>query len=297
MTETSMNQERLATLVRNEPLIEAEPSIRGIMPSLLTAGGGAIYYGTGLTTPRSLSVGLPFDVLGMVLTAEKLRRTLGLTKVIHHIADTHALTNSFATPEAVSALADDVEHTLARVSAHLAMPELAVIRSSTFDSDPAYAELLATIHTAKGNYVRRELADMLWYGQRHGLVLKMGWIIQATETEEGFDERLYDAEYLRLFGTDLSFVYLKAGRTFDSRRRKVSPYISVPGEQRILLRADEKVQEKIDAALAQWPDKTLGGAIKHLKAIVRLYDELAKEPAGSGTLPEKVQRIIDRIFE
>ncbi len=299
MEPTNITVEQFNKVLSNEPLIESEPSIKGISRALLQARTGAIYYGTGLTTPRSLSVGLPFDVLGMVLTAEKLRRTLNLNKIVHHIADTHAMTNPFASAEAVELLAVSAQDTMTRVAAHLQLPHLKVIRSSSFDHTSEYQASFASIQTDKNDYVRRELADVRWYQVHEGLILKMGWIIQAAETAEGFDERLYDNEYRRIFGPDMSFIYLKAGRTFDAKRRKASPYIAIPDEQRIMLQSGERVQEKLDTALANWPepkDRTLGGAINHINAILRLYDRLAPEPIGAGTLPERIQRVIDRIF-
>ena len=296
MADEHLTMERLATIIRNEPLIEADPSIPRLSENLLARQDGAIYYGTGLTTPRALSVGLPFDVLGMVMVAEKLRRLLRLKSVIHHIADTHALANSFVTPEAVEERAQEILNTMTRVAKHLKIPEFSVVRSSSFDQTPEYLDILNHIETAKGEYVARELADMRWYKQHKGLALKMGWIIQSSQTSTGFDERLYDDEYLHLFGADLSFIYLKAGRTFDQKRPKASPYIAVAGEQRILLKPDENVQEKFDIALSQWSDKQLGGAVNHLNAIVRLYEKLV-EPTGKKNLPEKIQYIIDCIFQ
>jgi hypothetical protein len=298
-SEETMTTERLKTLLQNEPLIEAKPSIEGVQENLLTAKGGAIYYGTGLTTPRALSLGLPFDVLGMILVADKLRGVLGLGQIIHHIADTHALTNEFASAEAVDKLAVSAESTLRLVAAHLNLPQLTVVRSSSFDSSNDYQQIVKAVETEKGDYVRREIADMRWYRARYNLALKLGWIIQSTEVAEGFDERLYDREYRHLGGSDVSFVYLKAGRTFDYRRPKASPYIAVPNEQRILLVAGERVADKINAAIEMWPDKAtaknLGGAINHLGNIVRLYERRIGS-IGSGTVIDKVQLIIDRIF-
>ena len=92
------------------------------------------------------------------------------------------------------------------------------------------------------------------------------------------------------------FVYMKAGKTLDKKRPKASPYISVLGEQRIMLRADEPVEEKLAQARASWPDRSLGGAINHLKAIVRLYERLVS-PLDRSPLPTKVRAIIDRIFD
>jgi len=69
MDTNPITKERLLTLLKNESLIATYK----VSDNLFEQGEGAIYYGTGLTTPRALSCGLPFDVLGMVLVAEKLR--------------------------------------------------------------------------------------------------------------------------------------------------------------------------------------------------------------------------------
>jgi hypothetical protein len=291
-----MIRKEFETVLQNELMIESAPSLAGISDSLFSHPGEAIYYGTGLSTPKALSIGLPFDALAMVLTAEKLRRRLGLSKIYHHIADSHALSNPFADPQMVDALARTIEHTMSEVARHLKLEQLVVIRSSSFDRSVEYGALLNGINTDKHEYVRRELADILWYKQNKRLALKIGWIIQSGQISEGFDERLYDNEFRRLFGDTLSFVYLKAGRTFDRTRPKASPYISIPGEQRILLAPGEQVQEKIEKALAIWPDKVLGGALNHLKAIVRLYDQVAETPAEAGPISDRVQCIINRIF-
>ena len=59
----------IAKIVRNEALIEAGPTQQFLSPDCLQEPGGSIYYGTGLTTPKAISEGLPFDMLGMMLTA------------------------------------------------------------------------------------------------------------------------------------------------------------------------------------------------------------------------------------
>lgn len=289
-----ITREQFATIIQNESLIESVPSLDGIDQSLFTGTSGSIYYGTGLTTPHALSIGLPFDVLGMVLVAEKLRRTLGLTEIIHHIADTHALANPFATQEAVEKIAGEVIAVMEKIAAHVKIPQLTIVRSSSFDCLPEYRDILNGIQTEKGEYVRRELADMCWYKRRHNLRLKLGWIIQATQAEERFDERLYDNEYKRLFGNDLSCMYIKAGRTFDTKRPKASPYISVLGEDRVLLRAGEPAWEKCVKAKER-RDQYATGALNHLAAIVRLYERLV-EPLPRGDVGEKVEAVIHRIF-
>ena len=100
-------REDIETILQNEPLIHASASLDGLFFPWDESRGGSIYYGTGLTTPKAPSIGLPFDVLILVLVAERMRTLLGLTEIHHHIADTHALTNSFCTKEQVDAMAQE----------------------------------------------------------------------------------------------------------------------------------------------------------------------------------------------
>jgi len=286
----------LVKLVKNEALIEAEPSLAFLNPSIADTVGGSIYYGTGLTTPREISVGLPFDVLGMVLIAEKLRRGGGFDNIYHHIADTHAKTNEWIDPEAVDTQAARVVETLDIVKTNLGLDGFYPILSSSFDSTPEYREIYESFaESAENEYVRLEMTDMEWYRRNHGVNLKLGWIIQAKETELGFDERRFDREYLRFKGPAMSFIYTKPGRTFDLSRPKVSPYIKTKDESRLLLNPFEKVKEIMDSAVETSGDKHLGGARKHLESIVRLYESLYGN-LGKIPVEDKLQAIMDKVF-
>jgi hypothetical protein len=280
-------------IIQNESLVEVRPSVEGINPDSLTSDG-SIYYGTGLCTARELSDALPFDVLGMVLVAEKIRRGTGMKTIYHHIADTHAKSNRLFKDEDVNYQAASVKRTLERMAKNLGIKNFEVLLASEFDNSEEYAEIYRNIKTDKHEYVRREVADIEWYRNYKRVNVKLGWIIQATETDLGFDERVFDREYKTIVGEGLSFVYLKPGRTFDLSRPKVSPYIHVPGEARILLKANENVKAKIVETEERLGDKHLGGARRHLANIVRLYEKLF---GSLGNIPfeDKIQTIIDNI--
>lgn len=287
----------ITKVIRNEALIEAEPSMQFLSPDSLTRPEGSIYYGTGLTTPRAISVGLPFDMLGMMLTAERVRRAGNLETVYHHIADTHAKTNSWIDPRAVDAVAETTVATLEQVKHNLGLEHFEFVLASSFDSEPEYESLLQSLGDSEEHeYVRREMGDMEWYRIKHDVRIKMGWIIQAKETDMGFDERRFDREYLRFHPGQMSFIYTKPGRTFDVSRPKASPYISVANEGRLMLAPGVDVR----AVCAANGDPNLGGAKKHLQNIVRayegLYGSLGKIGANGLTFEDKVQQIIDRCF-
>ncbi|HSX32777.1 MAG TPA: hypothetical protein VLF91_00350 [Candidatus Saccharimonadales bacterium] len=288
----------IAKIVRNEALIEAEPSMQLLDPNTINAEpGGSIYYGTGLTTPRAISIGLPFDVLGMMLTAEKVRRAGQFDQVYHHIADTHAKTNDWIDPAAVDEVAARTVDTLEQVKRNLGLDHFQFVRSSSFDHEPDYEALVQSFDSSEEHeYVRREMADMEWYRTRGDVRIKMGWIIQAKETAMGFDERRFDREYLRFHPGQMSFIYTKPGRTFDPSRPKASPYISVAGEGRLLLAPGVNVHEVFTAS----GDPNLGGAKKHLENVVRAYEgifgSLGKIGTDGVTFEGKIQHIIDKCF-
>ncbi|MDO8584159.1 MAG: hypothetical protein Q7R83_03200 [bacterium] len=292
-----MTRPEIATFLQNEPLFHAAPSLEMMDEGFLNEPRGSLYYGTGLTTPRAPSVGLPFDVLIFILVAEKLRRRMGLDRIYHHIADTHALTNDFCTSEGVATVAAEYRSIMSRIAEITKIP-LTVRLSSEFDTTADYRAMLATVHTDKSEYVQRELTDMLWYRKTCGVSLKLGWLIQATETALGFDERLYDREFRTQCDARMSFAYVAAGRTLDPKRMKVSPYISVADEHRILLKPNEDVLAKVQATLPEWRgDKTLGGLTRHLNNIVRLWDKTTGEQTAPGQdIFVRVQALINRIF-
>jgi hypothetical protein len=283
-------------LVLNEPLIEQKPTLEATSYAALESNTeGSIYYGTGLTTPRAIGVGLPFDVLGMILVAERIKRSLGLKEIYHHIADTHAKTNEWIDSKEVDRRAKTVEQTLLRVASNLQLSGFNVALSSSFDKSSDYEDLVKHFKekSQTHEYVIREMADMEWYRTKHRTSVKMGWIIQATEAPAGFDERLFDQEYKKIEGEKLSFVYTKPGRTLDLNRPKASPYIQIAGENRILLEKGENVTAKMLEASVRMKDPNLGGSKKQIENIVRVYEKLFGA-FGRVPLEEKVQAIIDK---
>lgn len=283
------NLDRLEKLITNDPLFETKPSIEAINPAIAKCEGGSIYFGTGLSTPKKVSQGFPFDLLSMSLGAEKIRRALGLHAIYHHIADTHALSNPFVDEVVLAGLAANAQNTLKLMSDNLGLQSYKVMLSSEFDSSPVYECILDNIKTEENEYVRRELADVEYYRQEKGVCLKIGWIIQAEKTKLKFDERLFDREYLSVVNGDMSFVYLKAGRTLSKTRPKASPYICTDYENRIVLQPDENVAVKLQSKVPS--PKVLA----HLTDIVHLYEEIIGPVKGS-TLAEQIQFIIDKIF-
>ncbi|MBI2610476.1 hypothetical protein HYW60_00860 [Candidatus Kaiserbacteria bacterium] len=288
--------DELRRMLRAEPLLHTTPTLKALNLARVSASGGSIYYGTGLRTKTALSIGLPFDVLILVLVAEYLRRTLGLKDIYHHIADTHALSNSFCTKESVDAISEEYEKLLKRIAEVVGVP-LIVQRSSSFDASPEYRSLLENVHSEKGEYVKREMSDILWYRTKHNVSLKLGWLIDPSAKRMGFDERLFDTEFLSHCDTNMDFAYTVSGRTFDRKRSRVSPYVAVPGETRLLFKKGEDAQSKYEQGLNNWSNiETMGSAIGTLTAVMHLWDRVSRTHVPShANLMDRVQAIIDTV--
>jgi len=289
-----VDENKFFMMLFNEPLIECSFSLPMIKKEVFTSEGGAIYYGTGLCNSHTLTIAMPFDVLSMVLVAEKLRQALGLSKVFHHIADTHALCNFPNNRDAVLQKAEEMEIVMQKVVQRLGLKHFVIVRSSSFDSSEEYLDFLREVSLKTrekhdGEYFQRELADMLWYRQKHNMVVKLGW----TSREFSFDERWYDNQFVEHFGRLISFIYTKPGRTFTG---KVVPYIAATDSDRILLRPGESVREKFEQAASIFRKDTIAGVTNYFAMICRLYKSLGIGPLNEKSIPQKVQQIIDHIF-
>ncbi len=293
---TGKGSHTLADVVGKEPLFEREPSLQGINPEVQDFRDKAVYFGTGLCNPKELSKEVPFDVLSMVLCSEKIRRVIGLKKTYHFIADSHALSNEAFDARKVELLARKRRQLFQKMAKNFGFNRYEVVQASDFDNTDRYKAILNRIPKLGHEYVRRELTDIEWFRQQKGVVIKMGWIIQATKTLLGFDERLFDSKYAETLGNNMCFLYVRAGRTFNRRRPKASPYIHLEGENRILLKPDEDVELKFARAEESLKDKHLGGARKHLNYILRLYQELVS-PLSRGSTEERIAEVISTIFQ
>jgi hypothetical protein len=288
--------ESFESLIRSIPLIEPESSLRGIQPELGQSTGGSLYFGTGLTTSKAMSVGVPFDVLGMLLVAENIRRALGLEWIIQLIADTHAKSNPFCKTEEVDAMATKMSETCKRMARLLGIEEHYVsLKSSGIDNSPDYLEIFGGIRTEDHEYVRREWADIEYLRRHRNLRLKLSWTIGSKVNKVGFDERLYDLRFRDVMGQTMSFMYLWPGRTLDKQRPKVSPYISIAGEQRILFAPNENVESKLSAAELTMGADSLKGVKEHLHNIIQLFEGI-HGPLAANSTEEKVQAVINMAF-
>lgn len=267
-----MNKQTVITKLQNVPLIKAV-DINGQI------NHGTVFFGVGLMTSKQLGVALPFDILGMFFATELIRKTLNLDSAIVVLGDSHAKSNNVFPEEIINNFANNVENQLQKIIHNFALTNFQILRASNFHGSQEFQNILKTLPEMNNEYLRLEIADCLFLKQNHDLKLKVGWTMAKTERVEGNDERFFDTG-IKEFIPDLNFVHLEPGWTMDRNRPRVSPYISVPEEKRILL---EKKQSILD----------LGVCGSHLAKIVRCAEILwGKLPFPS--LEDKIKFLIDK---
>lgn len=281
--------------VRNEPLFEAGPTMSRIHSKTFTKPNRSIFYGTGLCTPTELTVGLPFDILGMILVAERIRRAFGFNKVFHHIADTHAKSNGKWDETKIDDLAQWTKTTLERILKNLEFKDFIVSMASSFDKTDEFKEILQSLPDEAHEYIQREVADIEWYRRTHNVSLKLGWII-VDGGEGGNNETLFDDRFEHEFPNSMSFAYFSPGRTFDKSRQRVSPYIVTNGENRLILEQGEDVVAKFKKAEQEFGDKYFGGARKHLEDVVHSFEKLFGN-LERMSLEQKLQFILEKVLK
>lgn len=286
-------EHRLRSFVRQSPLVETRPSLCSLERSSFPVRPKVVFTGIGLCTPDRLSVGLPLDVLGLLLPAEALRRALGSQWLLVLIADVHALGNGFD-PALVEERAQETERVLQRVRDAFRLPRLRIQRASSFQGRPAYLRLHERVRRqAEGlqDYVTREMADVEFLHRQWGGLLKVGWTVSRDcRSSHQADEMLFDEEFRRWFGDHVGFVYAKAGRALDDRRPKACPYIATDPDRRILLHPREDVSAKLREAASQVEISTIRGVKRHLAAVTRAHREVVGPVSGPVEL--RIQRII-----
>lgn len=286
-------KEEIITFLQNEPLIEWRLSAATIdWNTLRRAQGASLFFGVGLCTAKEPAVAIPFDILAFFLVAEKLKRFLDLSKIIVLIADRHALTNPFMTAQIVDTLTQKTETLFHNLIQKLHLDSFEIRRASTMLSTAQTTSLVPDGIPKENPYLTQEIADVVWMSEHDRLILKLGWTIDSALSPSGHDERFFDLVMRPILPHSVSFLFTQAGRTFDRHRQKVSPYISVAGEHRLLLTPSELVAPTLRAAEKQWGDVHMGGARKHLGNIIRLFEQLFGH-LPAMTFEEKLQHVLN----
>lgn len=284
---------RLCHEVEQSPLISTACSLAGLAGCWRAEPPQRVMVGIGLCSGEEVSDGLPFDALGLLLTAERVRRAIGARLVSVVVADEHAR-DAGVDPWAVAAQARRVFAILEQLEACALLPRLEVLRAGRLPRDASYRALLRRVGELlgpdDGDYLHRQLADMAWLARRPGGALKVGWSVGDNAERHRRDEVAFDRRYRQHFGCDLPFVYIKAGRTLDPARPKASPYIVQDRARRVLLDPDEDLEGKLRAA----PEaQARRGVERHLKRVLRVYGQTWERLRGP--LPAQLRALYTRL--
>lgn len=169
-----------------------------------------------------------------------------------------------------------------------------VVLASSLNCTEEYKALLASVEKAVGTsadpYFKYEACDIEFFRLHKKAKVKLSWVIDIKHAPK-FDERAFDQFYTELFGKSMAFIYTIPGRTFDKRRPKVSPYVSVPDEKRVLIEGKDWKE-----ILGTWKDSNKE-AFEHLEKITTEFEKLFPSVAtDEKTIEAKVARIIECIF-
>lgn len=292
-------REALREAVRQDPLVETGLSLETMQAPTSDAAPAAVFIGLGLCSRQHLSQGLPLDLLGMLLPAERVRRAVGARSMVVLVADTHALSNKSFAPAEVERQASGAVRTLRLLRDRLGLETLEVVRASSLDTDQTYgavhSEVKAAAPAGANSYFTREVADIAHLQRDLGGIIKVGWTISGSADEShDSDELAFDRTFRRWTGRPLCAVYCKAGRALDDGHPRVSPYVTVNPARRICLHPDEDVAARLAEGRELASRDTVRGVRNRLRAITRAYSQLVAPLAGP--VEQRTQQLLRNIW-
>lgn len=287
------------------------PELTIINTGLLETDGNQsnVLFGTGLVAGKKLTEGLPFDFLGYLLAAERARRAFSLRGIVHLIADDYAEQEVPERASEIACLTGEILQQCQKLSRMLGMNGryTAVLSSAIhaesqqfatlFEAASAVEQLNLEIPNGSLRYVRLQLADMEYLRLSERGLLKLSWVVnpgRPLHNSKGFDERLFDNAYARVFGTGLSYVYTSSGVTFDSQKPRASPYVAVNPAARMMLWPTESDFAAKLRALSQKGGNTAIAALDHLSSIVSEFEALIEPLPGEGWV-DKIVALAEKL--
>jgi hypothetical protein len=250
-----------------------------------------IFFGIGLMTSSSISEAVPFDVLAIFFLAELIRKIVDAEKVFVLVADQHAITNKLISLEKIQKVTKDTLSTLDSIIAGFNLNHFEVIQTTPLNFDERIKKIYRSLPDISNDYLKHEIADTLWLNQHHNVGIKLGWAMSTEQTVQGHDERFFDAQIAQ-FSSAVSFLHAKPGRTGNPERQRVSPYVSIAGEERLLLQKGEDAISKIKHWREDQGNVAIKPLLRHISQVIRLHDRLFLSRAPLS-LEEKVQTAIN----
>ncbi len=185
-------------------------------------GSRNCYMGLGMWSRTSgLSVGLPIDVIHMLVLAKVATRWMGdKSKLYILIADGMAISEG-ADPEEVRKITEIYKRSLQPYIDMLFLKAKIVCFSD-----------IETLIGISESYTARQTAVTKFMKMRKGVGVKIGWKTTLPFSEHCWDERRFD----KITGRDLQYLYSKAGlKICGDSMSQVPPYSGGGGEGRDII--------------------------------------------------------------
>lgn len=296
--ESSKLMEHNLSLLRINPFTEFENE-----PFLFFCMGGG---------SKALCKGLPFDVLSMILSAEKIRRTLNIKKCIILLANRITYTNISRNKEFSVDSIDKIMYAEKEILLHVLKKfniekNWEVIMQTELDKyiNPNLMKEYNNIVNAAdetdfvgGHHYSIEMADIYsMVGTKSGGI-KLGWFIRNVDTINGgyiMDEQPFHARYVMLMAklgikNKTSLAYVNAGAKLfpgpTGQLEKESPYICYKQSNRLLLSPFEKPIEKLKLATENGGGFQYKYYRQYISGIIDLFERLILSKSSN-----KVNRI------
>lgn len=291
--------QKLARIREATPSLEFRLSLARINPFTKFEDGPPLLFGMGGGS-KALNKGLPIDILSMVLTAEKLRRELGLGRCriicANDITYTNIPKNSEFSKEAIDRVLGGERDLLQLVVERFGIADHFDIFLGTDigqvigdEAKEQYDAMIIdadTVPFVGGHHYSMEMAEMYYLigGETGGV--KLGWFMRHLEKTHGgyiMDEQPFDARYTmylayRGLPNKTSIPYAHAGvRLYPGVRglvNKAAPYICYEPDDRILLSPFEDPVRKLSEATKAGGGLRLKSIRRHFGSIIKLFEEV-----------------------
>jgi hypothetical protein len=248
-------------------------------------GSSASWFGVGLSG-RCPSLGVPVDILQMVLAQEVVRRALGLERSFVLLADINACAAGHP-PAAIAVARERLEWTLVTVAKQFRFP-LEVLPATVLAS-PQQERALCERVRAPNPYIALQVAQMQLM-RLAGAGVKIGWAVRGFRN----DERRFDDLHDRNFSSRLAYVYTRGGRSLSASRPRCSPYVCESRTDRLLLEPGEHLATKLDRFGRDRRHPLVRGYRRLLAHLARAHRELVG-PNRPWAPEDRIQSIVDQL--
>ena len=249
---------------------------------------------------KALCKGLPFDVLSMVLTGEKIRRDLKLKKCRILLANRITYTNIPRNDEFSKESIDRVMIAEKEILIHVLKKfniydNWEVILQTELDKHISpellkdYENIIGIADKTEyigGHHYSIEMADIYSMVGSNSGGIKLGWFIRNIDTINGgyiMDEQPFHARYVMLMAemgikNKTSLAYVNAGARLypglTGQLEKESPYICYQQYNRLLLSPFEKPIEKLKNATESGGGFQFKYYRQYISGIIDLFENL-----------------------